>query len=75
MTTTPRTVDQIRAIEDPEARIAAADAYIEVVEAQQKLARALRNDAIRALADKYGPSKAARMVGKSISYINSLRVP
>lgn len=73
MTPTVRIPDSLAAIKDALERVKATDEYIEAGEEKLRQARELRNNAIRALVKEHGPSKTARLVGKSLAYVTSLR--
>jgi DNA invertase Pin-like site-specific DNA recombinase len=67
--TTPRNLDEVRAVKNRVARIKAAGTYIEHGTAKIREALKIRDDDIRALIDAYGPSEAARLAGVSLSTV------
>jgi hypothetical protein len=69
----PRTIDELKAVADPGARITAAALYIENGEAKIREARHIRDTAIRALAEAHGPAEAARLAGVSLSTVKLVR--
>lgn len=73
VTIQPKTIDELRAVRDPEARVKAADAYIHNGTEKLKEARRLRDEAIRALVALHGPSEAARRAGVSLSTVKLIK--
>lgn len=71
--TPPRTLDELRAIKDPAARVRAADQYIAMGEEKVREARRIRDNDLRALAEKHGPAQAARLSGRSLSTVKLAR--
>lgn len=72
-TPTPRTLDELRTVRGDEEIVRAADAYITNGRHKLQEALSLRDAAVRRLAEKHGPSEAARRVGKSLSTIKLIR--
>jgi hypothetical protein len=71
MADAPRTLDELRKINDPEEAVRYALAYIEG--AKKKIADALveRDKALGQLADKHGPTKTAAMFNVSLSTVKN----
>jgi hypothetical protein len=69
MTDTPRTFDELRAIEDPEERANAATAYIEAGEQKLTAARKERDKALKAMVKQHGLAETARRTGLSQSTV------
>lgn len=69
---TPRTLDELQAVEGDEDRALAATAYLNRVAEAQRQARDLRDHAILRLIAHYGPSEAARRAGLSLSTIKAI---
>jgi hypothetical protein len=71
--TTPRTLDELRTIQDREERIRAASAYIEHGEEKLREARRIRDADVWDLAAEVGPAEAARRAGVSLSTVKVIR--
>lgn len=70
---TPRTLDELRAVQGDEAQIRAADAYLARVTEFGRHARSIRDAAILRLVASHGPSEAARRAGVSLSTVKALK--
>lgn len=69
----PRTLEEVRAVRDPEARIHAASAYIAAGEEKLREARRLRDADVRALIEQHGPAEAARRSHLSLSTVKTIK--
>jgi hypothetical protein len=67
----PGTLDEVRAIRDPESRLRAVVAYLAKLEDRKREALQVRDAAIRAV--KAGPTEVARMTGLSVSTVKLAR--
>ena len=73
--TTPRTLDDLRAMPPGPTRVAAANAYISQREEAITEARRLRNADIRALVEEKGLAETARLTGMKLATVKAARGP
>lgn len=73
MTDAPRTLEQLKAIEDPAERARAVKLYIARVEEFKREAQAVRTEAIRLVLESNGVTETAKLCDVSVSTVKLVR--
>jgi hypothetical protein len=73
MTEAPRTLEQLKAIEDPAERARSVKLYIERVDKAKRDAQAVRTEAIRLVLKSNGVTATAKLCDVSVSLVKLVR--